>query len=330
WVAVDRDQRPIFHYAGIPCRLRLPAGDFDILVGVDFWTLPEYRRQGIFTRCASWIHQHWRHAGYAGLLGAPNEQFGSRDRFLGWRPLFPLRWQIRPLRPEAILARRLRLASLGRLRGLGDLWNRYWDRGAQLPSGLDVESLGDETLGVETLGAESLGDETLGDETLGADDDAGGWLGAPASVPLPAAPWGLERGADWLRWRYLDCPQHDYRLLRLAQDQRSVGYLAYRIEELAGRHFGFIAETVAEGDAPDGIEALITAGTERLAAAGVDAIATLSIPGTDLYRRWRRRGYRFSWGSFGIQCLPFRQVMDPDGLRDPSRWSLMGGDFDVI
>ncbi|MEM7588333.1 MAG: hypothetical protein AAF560_33405, partial [Acidobacteriota bacterium] len=31
WVAVDRDQRPIFHYAGIPCRLRLPAGDFDIL-----------------------------------------------------------------------------------------------------------------------------------------------------------------------------------------------------------------------------------------------------------------------------------------------------------
>ncbi len=311
WVAVDRREQPIFHYAGIPCRLQLPDGTFDALVAVDLWTLPEYRRQGMFTRCAGWIHEHWREAGYVGLIGAPNEQFGSRDRYLGWRPLFPLRWQIRPIRPQAIAARRLGFAGSSRAHGIDRLWNRWWDRGAKIPTGWVVHAAENRSPNAGAL-------------TAGCD-----------VMPQTSASWGLERGTEWVRWRYQACPRFDYSVLIARHHKRDGngldgGYLVYRIEELAGRRFGFIAEVVAEGNDPVVIEALMTAGIARLVSAGVDAIASLAVPSTDLYRRWRRRGFLFSWGSFGVQCLPFSAQMDPQVLRDPQRWSLTGGDFDVI
>ena len=48
WLAVDGDDRPIFQYAAMPHRLRLPTGTADALVLVDLWTAPEYRRRNIF------------------------------------------------------------------------------------------------------------------------------------------------------------------------------------------------------------------------------------------------------------------------------------------
>ncbi len=308
WVAVDRQERPIFHYAGIPCRLRLPSGTFDALVAVDLWTLPEARRQGVFSRCAAWVHETWRRAGIVGLLGAPNEQFGSRDHFLGWRPLFPLRWQIRPLRPEAIAARRLKVPALQRLGVFGSLWNTFWDvglrrRGMRPEPGIEIREVENELA-----------------------------LGLPSPGPTSAepTPFGLERGESWVRWRYLSCPHHCYRILVARRRDRILGYGVYRVEETDGRRFAFVAELmVVDGD-PAVRNALMDAVIARGLAAGAVAIAALGMPSTGPYRAWRRRGFVFSWGSFGIQCLPFAKAMDPAALRDPRRWDLAGGDFDVI
>jgi len=303
WVAVDRQGRPIFHYAGIPCRLRLPSGTFDAMVAVDLWTLPEARRQGVFTRCATWVHETWRRAGIVGLLGAPNEQFGSRDQFLGWSPLFPLRWQIRPLRPEAIAARRLQIPALQRLGVFGSWWNRFWDAGLRT-RGLRT----DPKVEIREMGNESAFDFPAPDPTR----------------------WGLERGEAWVRWRYLSCPHHHYRVLVARRRDRILGHGVYRVEETEGRRFAFVAElVVADGD-PAVRNALIDALIVRGLASGAVAIATLGMPSTGGFPAWRRRGFVFSWGSFGIQCLPFTQAMDPATLRDPRRWDLVGGDFDVI
>ena len=298
WIAVDRDERPIFHYAGIPCRLRLPTGTLEILVAVDLWTVPEYRRRGVFTRCAQWVHDHWRRAGVAGLYGAPNEQFGTRDHFLGWRHLFPLRWLIRPLRPEAIVARRLGWSALGRLSAVGAAWNQVWDRRSTLAPEIEIRQ-------------------------VGLDDLDGS--------PWPEAKeWGLERGESWVRWRYLTCPRYPYQVLTARRDGRIVGYLVYRLEEQEGRRFAYVAELVIEDQDPVVTETLISVAITRLSAAGAVAIATLAAPSTELYRVWRRRGFLFSWGSFGVQCLPFSSSMDPTVMRDPNQWTLAGGDLDVI
>src|SRR3954469_21051885 len=48
WLAVC-DDAPIFHYAGIPTRYRLPAGEVTAMVSVDTMTAPEFQRRGLLS-----------------------------------------------------------------------------------------------------------------------------------------------------------------------------------------------------------------------------------------------------------------------------------------
>lgn len=298
WLAVDGNDRPIFQYAAMPRRLRLPAGTADVLVLVDLWTAPEYRRRHIFTTSARWVHDYWRRSGIAGVLSPFNAREEPRYRRLGWEYLFPLRWQIRPLRPEAVAARRLGIAGLERWRRLGGAWNRLWDRGARPAPGIEVREIGD---------------------------------GEPVALK-PPRPDGfrfvLEHDAAWVRWRYLACPQHRYSVLAAQRAGRPAGHLAYRIEESEGRRFAFVAELV--GDGPEVENGLIDAAATRCADRAAVAVATLAAPGTDPYRAWRRRGFLFSWGRFCVHWLPLQEDPPLEQLRDPRAWEMAGGDYDVI
>ena len=299
WLGVDREDRPIFQYAAVPRRLHLPGGEADALVLVDLWTDPAYRERRIFSRCSQWVHERWARDGVACVLSPFNAREEDRYRRLGWRYLLTLRWQIRPLRPEAIAARRLGVAGLQRWRWVAKTWNRVWGRGLEPPPQLAIE-------------------------------DASAAEITDLDRPRPGEGVDMVRGGRWLRWRYLTCPRFPYTVLRAVRGGLSVGYLAYRIEETDGRLFGFVAELAAWEDDPIILGALIDAVIERLLAHDVVAVATLGIPRTDLYRAWRRRGFLFSWGSFHPHCLPLRSDLVLDAQRDPKRWSLCGGDFDVI
>ncbi len=298
WLAVDDDDRPIFQYAAMPRRLRSPAGTVDALVLVDLWTAPEYRRRGIFTASARWVHDYWRRSGVAGVLSPFNAREEPRYRRFGWEYLFPLRWQIRPLRPEAIAARRLRVPGLEHWRWLGGAWNRLWDRGAKPEPGIEIR---------EIAGADSM-----------------------ALMPARRAGSGfaLEHDAAWVRWRYLACPRHRYSVLTARHAGRPAGHLAYRVEEGDGRCFGFVAELV--GDVPEVRRRLIDAAVARFADRAAVAVATLATPSTDIHRAWRRRGFLFSWGRFCVHWLPLRNDPPLAQLRDPRAWEMAGGDFDVI
>ncbi len=298
WLAVDGDDRPIFQYAAIPRRLRLPAGTADVLVLVDLWTAPEFRRRGIFTASARWVHNYWRRHGVAGVLSPFNARREPRYRRLGWRHLFPLSWQIRPLRPEAIAARRLRIPSLARWRWFGQVWNRWCDRGARPALGVEIREIG------------------------------GGDLAALEPARPAGRRFSLAHDAAWVRWRYLACPHHRYAVLAARRAGGAAGHLAYRIEESNGRCFAFVAELVA--DQPEVARELIDAATARCADRSAVAVATLAVPGTGLCRAWRRRGFLFSWGQFCVHWLPLRDDPPLAQLRDPRAWEMTGGDYDVI
>lgn len=298
WLGVDEEDRPIFQYAAMPRKLQLPRGGVDVLVLVDLWTAPEYRRRRIFTTSARWIHGRWRRAGIAGILSPFNARDEPRYRRLGWQYLFPLRWQIRPLRPEAIIARRLGVAGLARWRWSGGLWNRLWNRGTTAAAGLEIRQFRHPRAGDDLPGRR------------------------------PRLPLALEHDADWLRWRYLDCPIHRYSVLAARRGGRLVGHLVSRIDDGEGRRFAFVAELV--GDDPEVESALIDHAIELLSKQGAVAVATLSPPGAARHRAWRRRGFLFSWGSFHVHWLPLCEELPLAQLRDPGLWEMAGGDYDVI
>jgi hypothetical protein len=301
WLAVA-DGRPIFQYAGIPLRFQTPAGETTAMVSVDTMTDPDFRRRGLLTSVGAVAYERWRAAGVSVVLGLPNDKWGSRTGALNWQPLFGLRWLIRPLRPEAIAARRMGLAP-GGLAALGGLWNIAWDRGLRAEPGLSVTMVGRAGAAFDQL-----------------------WARCRDSLAL-----SVVRDSAWVNWRYLAAPGQAYRVLLAERDGAAAGYIAYRLERGGGRPWGMIAElTTIPGDEA-ARRTLLGRAVAHLRAAGAEAIATLAIPGSALERSYRRAGFVFGRpGAFTVQYVPLATGVPAAVFRDPDGWALAGGDFDVI
>jgi hypothetical protein len=326
WLAVDADT-PIFQYAGIPTRYRLPvagmnkeqrtknreqepsdrrelpgASEVTAMVSVDTMTAPEFQRRGLLGGVGRHVYETWRAAGVPFVIGLPNERWGSRAGALGWQPLFDLQWLARPLRPEAILARRLKWPALARLTALGALWNGVWR----------IRAGGDPVVRARLV------------DRAGPEFDRL-WQRCGAEVPV-----SVVRDSAWVNWRYLAAPAFAYRVLLAERDGQPVGYAAYRVEEHPGGRAGFIAELLVARDDELGRRALIACLLAALRAEGADNAITLAIPGTALYRSLQGAGFLRGRGAFSVQIVPLDPALPMDLLRDPQSWDMAGGDFDVI
>ena len=304
WLAVDSQDRPVCQYAGIPRRVLLPGGERTVMVAVDAMTAPELRRQGAFTAVVSRAHAAWRDAGVAFVLGMPNERHGSRTAALGWRRVSSLRWMIRPLRPDVLLARRSRLGRLPGLKTAGRLWNTLWELGTPRSLGLVFDAL------------DRAQCETAFDRLA----DAG----------ASQEPFALHRDKAWMNHRLLDEPESPYEIVIASDGQQAYGYAAYRVRQVNGRRIGAIAELVSRhADSRIG-SGLIREAASRLRDEGAEIAIALAVPGSRDHRLFRRRGFLFSWGTFAVHVV----ILDPgiriETLRGSRGWMLAGGDFDLI
>jgi hypothetical protein len=304
WVGVDAGDRPVCHYAGIPRRLSLPSGERAAMVAVDAMTSPEVRRQGLLTAVATSAHEAWRDAGVACVLGLPNEQWGSRTAALRWEPLYELRWTIRPLRPEALMARRARVPWLARFTAVGAAWNAAWDAGAPGTGAVEIVGL-----------------------------DSTGLAGAMERQPgggATAARFLLRRDREWLAHRYRDAPDGSYTVVTAREHNQLIGWAACRIRESNGRRVGAIAEFGFPTGRDEVGDRLLSEATRQLRTAGADIAFTLAVPGSAEHRLLRRRGFLFSWGTFDARVVRLDPTLSIDALRCGGERVLAGGDFDVI
>src|SRR5690349_21859925 len=106
WVAVTDAGQIIGQYGGIPLRVQLHGQVRPAVHAVEAMTDPLFRRKGMLTRRGSAAHTGWAEAGQAVVLGLPNEQWGTRNRALGYVTLFPLAWVRFPLHLERVVAQR--------------------------------------------------------------------------------------------------------------------------------------------------------------------------------------------------------------------------------
>jgi hypothetical protein len=263
---------------------------------------PEFRRRGLLTHVGQYAYERYREGGVPFVLGLPNEQWGSRAAALGWQPLFPLQWLIRPLQPQQLIARRLGqplaarwLAWLGWLAALP--WRPATRRDPAVQCG-PIQAAGPEIDG-------------LWRENSAAPD------------------FSVVRDSAWLRWRYLSPPASQYHVWLARRGDQVAGYLAYRLEERQGRRLAFIVELWCPAD-DRARRSLLHDVLAELAAAGVELVATLAVPGSEVHRFWRRAGFFFSWGAFTVQLVPLDPDLSFSELADPGRWAIFGGDFDVV
>jgi len=305
WLAVDDDDRPIFQYAGIPCRFHLDGREVEAMISVDTMAAPEQRRRGLLTTVGRRTYQAWRDAGVALVLGLPNQQWGSRTEALGWERLFSLAWRFRPLRPEALLARRWRLPWLSRRRLGGRLLSRL--AGSTPAAGLVVRE-------ITAAGAEI---DRLWQRTRDQHR------------------FSIVRDAARIGWRYLESPQDHYRILLAERPDGAAaepaGFAALRLEELPdGRRLGWIAEVHCSRHEPASVGLLINRAVALLSDSGAELVGALAVPASPFDRALRRAGFWFQRGRFSVECVPLADNLPLAELRRPENWQLMGGDFDVI
>jgi Acetyltransferase (GNAT) domain len=132
WLAAVGEQL-VFQYAGIEMPFRMFDQLTSMMVSVDTMSAPDYRRKGLLTEIASEVYEGWRRQGSAFVMGLPNQQWGSRLAALGFGILFPYQWLTLPVRPQALLARQVRMPSLVHLRPLESLWHARVDRRLRWP-----------------------------------------------------------------------------------------------------------------------------------------------------------------------------------------------------
>ncbi len=303
WTAWEQD-RPIFHYASIPTPYRTPDGPAILMTGADLMTAPDQRRRGLLTAYAPQIYETWSQAGLPFTIGLPNERWGSRADHLGWQPLLPLAWLIRPLRPEAIIARRLRLPFLARAAIIGRLWQRRW----QTPdaAGIVVQPVA----------------------------QADGRFDRLWQTSQPARGFCVQRDRRWVAWRFLSAtaaePSWRYQLLLAQRGDEPVGYLAYRVQAEAGHATAFIADLwSAPADEP-ARRTLLAHALRLFYDLGVEKAAALAAPATPLHGSLAQAGLRPALGAFMVKARPLAQALDLAALRQPANWYLTGSDFDVI
>ncbi len=301
WLAVA-DGKAIFHSAGIPVRFQLLGQNAIAMVSVDTMTAPEYRRRGLLTQVGRIMYDHYREAGIPFVIGLINEQWGSRAPALGWTELFCLEWQIRPLRPAALLARRFKLPALSQLTLPGALWNRFWDRHLRPDGSIQIRHV----------------------ERAGPEFDAL-WQTCAHDAAL-----SIVRDSAWVNWRYIAAPSYTYRVMLAERAGQAVGYVAYRLQESQGRKFGFIAELLTQRADVKARHTLVRYTLDQINGEGAEAALTQSVPGTWLYRTFRRAGFLWSWGTFSVQMVPLDPQLPMSLLHNPQNWLMSGGDFDSI
>jgi hypothetical protein len=315
WVAARKDDESVVgHYGGIPLRLKLRDRVVPAVHAVEAMTDPAYRRQGMLTALGGAAHDAWRSAGQIAVTGLPNEQWGTRNRALGYRPLFPLAWLRFPLNPHSALERRIHTTNFVLdamrlpLRIAAALWRARLNRlasSSRLARRLTIVS--------------STEDPARFDEMWG--EVSSRWS------------YAVVRDSGWVPWRYLEAEPQKYCVL-VAQEcsGRPVGYIAFRLVTTGERRTGYIADlVVGRGDRACAAK-LIAAALNVLHTQGAGSVMTLAPPRSVTARYFRWLGFLPTAGStaFTFEVVPLDSTLDLATLSEPADWLLSGGDFDVI
>jgi hypothetical protein len=311
WVATTPAGEIVGQYGGIPLRLKLGEAVLPAVHAVEAMTDPAYRRQGMLTRLGSAAHQMWAAAGQVAVIGLPNEQWGTRNWALGYRPVFPLGWLRFPLHLERVARRpgKLPRALAGPAAALGAAGSHAYRRLAGRALRRQAAGAGVTVEDVTDPGAEF--------DRLWAD------LGT-------AYPNFVVRDAAWVTWRFAHSGGYRYRVLLARQAGAPAGYIAYRLDRSEERVAGYIGDLFVGPDAAAPAAALVDAALADLSAQGAATVLATGAPGSALYGLLRGLGFLPLRPTFTFEIVPLASGMDPAALADPRAWHLTAGDFDVI
>jgi hypothetical protein len=208
---------------------------------------------------------------------------------------------VRPLRPEAILARKLNMPWLQRASLAAAAWNRLWQARLRRDPQVCTEPAGHAGDALDQIWERCKADWTF--STI--------------------------RDRAWVDWRFLSSPSRAYQLTLARRAGQPTGYSVHSLSRTPGGVCAHLAELFAARADSASRDALLYDLIETLLAAKAESVFTLAVPGTAHFRSLQRAGF-FPQRAFSVQLVPLSAQLPLHAMLDPEGWNLSGADFDVV
>lgn len=279
-------------------QFRVGSRTLSAVRAVDTATHPGYQRQGIFSRLTmDLLERVEREDGVELVFNTPNADSKPAYLRLGWQVVGQLPVHISPVRPWAFargLAGARAANSSGTARAVAEPRSAASPIESSLPPAADAFREG-------TALAELLSEHV----SL-----------ARLHTPLTV---------EYLRWRYAEAPDLDYRCVPVQHQGRLVGVGFGRLRRRAGLAELTLGNVIVRpGDRRSAARVLRAARRS-----GADHVAVHATPGSDLVAVTARSGY-FPAPRQGICLLANPRTALPRDVLDPKSWSLALGDLEVF
>jgi GNAT superfamily N-acetyltransferase len=305
WVVIA-DGKIVGHYGGLLMPVWYQKQVYPIATFIDGMVDPNYRRQGIGAGLAKTSRQTWVDSGVKYGLLLPNESWGSLNETLGWSYLFPLRWYIRPLHVEAMVARRFKTTRLKQWRVFSRVWGAYWQRKLPVEKGIWLERV---DAGV--------------DASLMVFDQL--WHSIS-----PDLTHSVVRNAAWVTWRYLTAPHKKYEVYLAWRGKEPIGYIVLDRQMLINGEVALVVDLFTHPQDTLGQQAIMALTIQQLIGEGVESLLGLAIPHTPAAALWKQAGGIINRGEFQVWFSQFDPQTPASQLANPQDWLMTGGAFDVI
>jgi GNAT superfamily N-acetyltransferase len=147
------------------------------------------------------------------------------------------------------------------------------------------------------------------------------WARARASYAMC-----VRRDANYLRWKYLECPHRRYDLVEARRQGVLVGYAVSRLDDYRGTKLGWIVDVFTDTRDEAAKEALVHSLLASFRAAGVARAQAYSL-NAPLAATLRRFGF---FPGFSAVQICVKSAVDPQGAFERvGDWNLMFGDGDL-
>lgn len=288
-------------YAVFPVEFRVGTARVLGAQSLDTLTDRNFRGRGLFTSLARSVYARCGTEGLALVYGFPNGS--SAPGFfnkLGWLPLDPVPFMIRPLRSGYFARRVPVLRSLP----LPDL-PLPGPSVPALPAGWRIEPL------------------TRFDERA---DEL--WDRFASDVKV-----AVQRSGAYLNWR-MARPGAGYTILALTEGERLLGFVAFGVKEKHGGRIGYVIEQLSDPAAPAAARLLLATAVAAMKKDRADAVLAWSLGHAPNHRAYQATGFvrmperlRPIELHFGVRPL---QPEHAAALADRSGWYLSYCDSDTV
>lgn len=136
--------------------------------------------------------------------------------------------------------------------------------------------------------------------------------------------------ADWLRYRYADCPGRNYDFLLAENDAGPCGLWVLGSRPFGKRREACVAYAIAANEDADTWRALAAAAVRRACRLGLRGVRALLPEAPEQQARWQALGFRSAPGDFVFHARDTRDLALPASLQSPEVFVPWVGDHDFI